>query len=231
MKRIVSLSIALGLLALAGTSNAQIAKWTFENLTISPANTNATSMFGVAAEVGTGTASSVHATSATFSTPVGNGSAKSASANGFSIGDYWQFQTSTLGSSGIQLTWDQTSSNTGPGKNTLQYSTDGTTFTQFGSEYTILANATPNPTWSSGTPQPIFTFTVDLSSVPALNNAAAVYFRLVDSQTTSANGGIVAATGTDRVDNFTVAVVPEPTGLFLLGGLGILGLCFKNRRK
>ena len=226
MKKTIHLSagLALTVLAASGTAKAQtIARWTFE--TSQPATAGP-----FAPETGTGLALGSHAGAATYSSPAGNGSAHSFSANTWAVGDYFQFQASTIGYSGIKLSWDQTSSNTGPGKETLQYSTDGTTFTQVGSELTILANATPNPVWNATTASPIYNFSFDLSSISVLNNSPAVYFRLVDSSTTSANGTTVAVTGTDRVDNFIIAV-PEPTGLFLLGGVGLLGLCFKNRRK
>ncbi len=56
---------------------------------------------------------------------------------------------STLGESSITLSWDQTSSNTGPKDFVLQYSTDGTTFNNV-LDYSVLANATPNTPWTSG---------------------------------------------------------------------------------
>ena len=133
--------------------------------------------------------------------------------------------------SGIRLEWDQTSSNTGPRDNRLDYSTDGVNFTTFGPGYTILANASPNPTWNSTTFNAIYHYSQDLSPVTALNNASTVYFRLIDTSTTSANGGTVGTGGTDRVDNFTIEVVPEPQTLALLSGFGILALNFIRRRK
>ena len=225
MKKTICLS-GLALLALAGSAQAQtIAQWTFE--TSIPATAGPFSP-----EVGSGSALGFHAGASVYSSPAGNGSAHSFSSTLWAVGDYYQFQSSTIGFSGIKLTWDQTSSSTGPGKMALQYSTDGSTFTQFGSDLTILQNGgAPYPAWNGTTGTNAYSFSVDLSSITALNNAPAVYFRLMDSSTTSASGGTVSAGGTDRVDNFTIAV-PEPTtGLFLLGGLGILGLCFKNRRK
>jgi hypothetical protein len=88
--------------------------------------------------------------------------------------------------------------------------------------YMVLVNGAPNIAWSSGTYQSAFTFNFDLSSVTAIDNAASVTFRLVDMSTVSASGGAVGTGGTDRVDNFTVYVVPEPTGLVAVGGLLLL---------
>ena len=224
-----SLPCFCALLVAGGSVQAQIAGWTFNSLSLSVSDTNSTSLFNVPADVGSGTASSTHATSTVFSTPSGNGSAESISATKWTVGDYWQFQTSTLGDSGIQVSWDQTSSSTGPGKGLLLYSTDGSIFTPVGSDYTILENGTPHTTWGGITRSAFYTFTYDLSSITALNNAPFVYFRLVDDSTISAGGGTVGTAGTDRVDNFTVAVVPEPT-CAVLGGLGLLCWSLLRRR-
>src|SRR5581483_11130067 len=208
MKKLASGAL-LAAFAFVAPSHAQtIAQWTFE--TSVPATAGPFSP-----EVGSGSATGSHAGAATFSSPAGNGSSHSFSANTWATGDYYQFQVSTVGFSNIGISYDQTSSNTGPKFWDLQYSTDGVSFTTFVSQYTVLANAAPNNTWSAGTPHPEFGFSDDLSSVAALNNAANVYFRITeDSGTTSANGGTLAPAGTDRVDNFTVYVAPEPRTLF-----------------
>jgi len=217
-KLVVSLC---GLLATTALSQAQIAQWTFES---SPPSSSGP----ITPEIGTGSATRVHVGAATFSSPAGNGSAHSFSANTWAVGDYWQFQTSTIGYSGIQVSYDQTSSNTGPGQGYFQYSTDGTTFFTVGSTYTILPNASPN-SWNVNTASSLFNFTFDLSSITALDNASTVYFRIVDASTTSANGGTVAAGGTDRIDNFTVTSVPEPQSLYLLGAFGLLAWNLRRR--
>jgi hypothetical protein len=64
-----------------------------------------------------------------------------------------------------------------------------------------------------------------------VDNQASVWFELIDTSTTSANGGTVGTGGTDRVDNFDVYVVPEPTSLSLLGGFGLLAWTLIRRRK
>ncbi len=206
-----------------------LAQWTFELNPPADLN-NSTTISSILADVGTGTASGLHADSATdWTTPVGNGSANSLNANTWAVGDYFQFSLSTLGHFGIGVTFDQTSSGTGPRDFSLDYSTDGVAFTSAGN-YTVLANgASPLSSWSSGTYQSGYTFTFDLSSIAALDNATTVYFRLFNTSTVSANGGTVAAGGTSRVDNFTVSVVPEPSAFALIGGFGILAL-IKRRR-
>ena len=111
----------------------------------------------------------------------------------------------------LRLAFDfyQSSSGTGPGQFQFSYSTNGTTFTNFGSPYTVLETDSPQPAWASGgTPSQLCTisFSVDLTTVTAINNQANVYFRLTDNSTTSASGGTVATAGTDRLDNVTVTI-------------------------
>jgi hypothetical protein len=214
---------------LLGTSAARaavIADWTFE--------TSAPTTSGpISPEVGSGAASGSHAGSTVFSTPAGNvppggsTSLHSYSSTDWAIGDYWQFSTSAAGFTDISLTYDQTSSNTGPGNFQVEYSTDGNNFTDMGSETTVIANAGAN-TWNTTTMVSAATSTVDFSSITALDGASTIYFRLVDASTTSANGSTVASGGTDRVDNIIIAgtatATPEPASLALiaLGGLGLL---------
>jgi PEP-CTERM motif len=210
-----ALLCACSLLIGVSTRGQTIAQWTFESNT-------ATNSGPIAADIGLGSASGSHAGAAVYSSPAGNGSPHSYSVNTWAVNDYWQFSSSTIGYSGIELEWDQTSSGTGPRDFILSYSTDGTSFSQFGSQYSVLANASPNPTWNASTSSSLYHFAVDLSSIAGLNNQGSVYFRLVDNSTTSANGGTVATAGTDRLDNFTIEVVPEPTS----AALGLLGVGF-----
>ena len=214
------------------TAGADIlSQWTFEVNT--PADlTDSATISGILADAGAGTASALHASALSdWTTPAGNGSANSLSANTWGVGDYFQFSLSSAGYTGVGISFDQVSSGTGPRDFYLAYSTDGSSFTQFGSSYVVLANAAPN-SWSSGTPIATTSYSFDLSSITALNNSPTVYFRLVDASTTAANGTTVAVGGTGRVDNFavTATAVPEPGAVALVGGFGLLMLYFKRRR-
>jgi len=174
----------------------------------------------------------LHASAATdWTTPSGNGSTDSFSSNTWGVGDYYQFQSGSIGATGLSLSFDQISSNTGPGSFQLAYSTDGSTFTNSGAAYTVIANASPN-VWNSTTPITTSSFSFDLSGITALNNQPNIYFRLIDASTVSANGGTVAVAGTSRVDNFVISAVtvPEPGALAaLLGGVAFLGVIRRRR--
>ena len=165
-----TLLFALAAVALASVSNAQvIASWDFEPDPLPVNLTNAT--FGpLAASVGTGTLDGVHVSAATvWSSPTGNGSSNSLSANNWLVGDYVQLTLSTLGSTGINVAWDQTRSSTGPATFTLQYSTDGTAFSDVAAftGYSVLTNS-----WSPATPSLLSSFSADLSSVTALDKSS-----------------------------------------------------------
>ena len=213
------------------TAQAQtIADWTFE--TSVPAGTPGAGVAfpGISPEVGSGTASGLHVGNSVYSTPVGNGSTHSFSSTLWAVGDYYQFAVSTTGYNNIAISFDQASSGTGPGSFQLEYSTDGTTYANIGTAYTVLDNGlAPNASWNSPIANPVYSYSENLSAITALNNAANVYFRLVDASTTSSSGGTVGTGGTDRVDNFDVSVVPEPTTIALasLGGLA----CLAARRR
>ena len=227
MKKLVAL-LSLALLVPFTSPPLQaatiIADWTFET-------SKPTTAGPYSPEVGSGSATGSHASgSVVYSAPSGNGSTNSFNSTRWAVGDYYQFQVSTIGFSGIAVSWDQVSSGTGPRDFNLQYSTDGTSFTSFAS-YSVLVNVAPN-FWATNSTVFTTSFADDLSSITALNNDSSVFFRLVDASTTSASGATVTTVGTDRVDNFTVTAVPEPAtvGICLLGGLGISGLRAWRRR-
>jgi hypothetical protein len=206
-----------------GTSAAHadfIARWTFE--TSQPAGPGPFSP-----EVGSGAASAFLANpNARFPSAVGDGSAHSFTANDWTMGDYFQFTISTLGERSITVSWDQTASPVGPQSFAFQYSTDGTNFATFNS-YTPS-----NSTWNSKTHVgPTLTF--DLSAVTTLDNAPAVYLRLLNTSPSSSPNGPVLPAGFTSVDNFTItaSAVPAPSGLLLAGlGAGAVALHACRRR-
>jgi hypothetical protein len=236
--RVILASVVAFTLVAASVKAQTIAQWNFEtavstnaiNSNLIPgANVNGPA---VPSDVGSGTAVAHHTTAATYSTPAGDidaalapsisSSIHSWSANGWSVGDYYQFQVSTVGFTGINVGWDQAGSGTGPSSFQLQYSTDGTTFTAFGGPSAVASS-----TWTTSTSGASQN---SVSGVP-VDNQATAYFRLVDLSTVAINGGAVGIGGTDRVDNFTVfTVVPEPSTVALVGA-GLIGMLAMRRRR
>jgi PEP-CTERM motif len=214
---------ALLTLSMVSTSSAaMLATWTFE--TSIPATAGP-----LAAESGAGSALGVHASGATvYSSPAGNGSAHSFSSNTWAVNDYYQFSATTgAGNNNYTITWDEVASNTGPKDFALSYSTDGISYAPVIS-YVVLANAAPN-SWSAGTPVAGTSYSASISSVPT---SPTIFFRMVNSSTVSANGGTVAAGGTNRVDNVVIngtTVVPEPATL-ALAGIALVGVVAIRRR-
>src|ERR1017187_8329628 len=108
-----------------------LADWTFQTAAstnniigagMSPSGTQS----GISADIGSGTASASHATAlSAWSIPAGNGSINSWSVNNWTVGDFFQFSVSTVGFQGVNLSFDQASSNTGPRDYGLFYSVNG----------------------------------------------------------------------------------------------------------
>ena len=220
---------ASAVLALALPAQAfTLAQWTFENAI--PDLTNSITSPSVSATSGTGTALGVHASGATdWTTPVGNGSANSFSSNTWAVNDYYEFSFSTVAYKSLMLSFDQTSSGTGPRDFTLAYSTNGASFTNF-ANYQVLQNSAP--TWTGATYAPAYNLTLNLSGVTALDNQTSVFVRLFNASSVSTSGGTVGTGGTNRIDNFTVTVtaVPEPgTYALLLAGLAVIGFVARRR--
>jgi hypothetical protein len=212
------IAAAIGMVACCGpASAATLATWTFE--TSLPATAGPFSP-----EVGAGSGLGFHASPNTiYSNPVGNGSAESFSSNTWAIGDYYQFSTATAGNSSFTITWDQISSGTGPKDFTIQYSTNGTTFTDI-NPYTVIVN-TGATTWGSAVPIAGSSYTASVNSI----SASTIYFRMINTTTVSANNGTVAAAGTNRIDNVSISGVPEPTTLGL-AACGLIGVVVARRR-
>jgi hypothetical protein len=194
-----------------------IATWTFE--ISQPSGTDQTTnppAGGYAPEIGVGSAMGVHASAAAdWSNPSGNGSAESWNSNNWASGDYYQFQASTLGKSGIVFSWDQTRSSSGPATFHVQYGTDGSNFTNMFT-YAVPITSSSGAVWTSQV--------ADLSSVSALDNQANVFFRVtafVDPTSTN---------GQSRIDNVSVTFIPEPvTAALLLVAMLAVGVHRRSR--
>lgn len=211
MRRIYPFILAVA--ATCGTIDADvITQWTFE--TSAPSLSNSATISGIAAEVGTGTASGEHASAATdWSNPAGNGSAESFSSNNWSIGDSYLFQTATTGFSDITFSFDHMRSATGPGSVGVFFSTDGVIFTALTLSESVGSSY---GTFSSPT-------------IPGIDDLGLVFFSIQSAAVPSSTAGTL------RVDNVTVSgniatPVPEPStfvGVGLLAGLGF----WARRRK
>ncbi|HUI08155.1 MAG TPA: PEP-CTERM sorting domain-containing protein [Verrucomicrobiae bacterium] len=225
MKNLIKFAcgLAVAVLFAANASATVIADWTFET-------SQPTGAGPISPETGSG--SGTASTHGVFTHPTGDGTAYSWSSNGWSVGDWWKFEVSTTGYTGITLDWDQTGSNTGPRDFQLAYSLNDSDWTDFGGILTVLPSASVGTRtfWTAGQYFSDYHFSVALDS--AVDNQSAVYFRLTDMSTTAANGtSTVGLSGTDRIDSFTVQGIPEPSTIMLVGfGLASCVLAIRRRR-
>jgi len=213
---------AVATLAVAGVSAADVvAGWSFANA-IPAGTTGSEYVYGAADQGANAAGSSVrgfHLTAATaWSSPAGNGSQYSFSSNNWQQGDYYEARLSTLGFSGVSISFDQARSSTGPAAFILFMSVDGGSNWTTLLSYTALQNGlAPNASWSSaGTRQAAYTIT---AAAAAADNQADVIFRMTCDLTPGSTGG------TNRIDNVFIegTVIPAPGALALLGLAGLAG--------
>jgi hypothetical protein len=120
-------------------------------------------------------------------------------------GAYIQFSLSTVGYTGVFVSFATQGTGTGFNSNQFQYTTDGVNFVDFDSPYTPLS------TYS------VMVF--DMGTITALNNNPNAAFRIIFN-------GASSASGNNRIDNLAVygkaaEAVPEPASFVLLSiGLG-----------
>ena len=138
------------------------------------------------------------------------GTGADAEGTGGSNGKYLQLQLNTTGSSGLNFSFATRRTNTGFTNGQLSYSLDGTNFTSVGT-YNISS---------------VFVAQAfDLSTISALNNRSAVYFRL------TLNGATVSS-GNNRIDNLKVTALTAPAPSSLLAALaGVPGVGLMIRRR
>ena len=152
-----------------------------------------------------------------YSTPAGNGSTYSFSSNYWQIGDYYQVSVSTIGYSGVSISWDQTRSGTGPATFDAVMSVDGgLNWTTILAGYSVIQAGTSGTlSWNAtGAVQAAFKLSAVAGS--AADEQANVLFRLRSTVTS-------ASAGTNRIDNFIVSAVPAPGAIALLGLAGLIG--------
>ncbi len=210
---------AAAVIAGAASASAQVtlAGWTFETSIPATAGPHVAEGGVFAA---TSNALGFHTDPGTvYSNPAGNGSPESFSSNFWSIGDYYQFSTSTIGYDSISLRFDQARSSTGPTTFDVLWSIDGIIFSTLMDDYTVLSNTTPPGVWNATTGFP--EYSLGPLGLPAgANDQAQIIFRLVNQV---APGGTA---GTNRVDNIVVSgtLIPTPGAAALIGLAGLIAM-------
>jgi hypothetical protein len=225
-------TLLLGAAAFASANT--LAGWTFENCGYPDYQAPNTWLSPVSAVAGSGLATAWHSTGSVFDSYPGNGSSGSLTfTNGWSKGDFYQLSASTLGYKDISISFDQTGTSQAPSRWLLEYSIDGSSYTAVGTDYSL-----GSASWNESTRNSASTFSFDLSSFTDLNNAATVYFRIVDDSTTAIGGYSTAIWMYQgvKLDNVVVSAatpiqpVPEPA-LPSLAVLGCIGIVIANWRQ
>ena len=238
--------VLLGLLFPFSVVNGQttIASWTYDAVqgTINNPTPN----------IGTGTSSVVN-----LGTPTTSSGAPSAGCGGSTSSNLgWQnpnfnpgssnevngvqYNAGTTGYTNIIFSWDQRFSKTSPNTVRLQYTTDGTTWTNFimtGTNTTICAGTiNANGCFETNTGDSFRRIRVDLSSITAANINANFGIRLLASQYQSTGQyrqsttptTVATTTGTWRFDNVNFLGTPITSGAVLSGSATICPFASTN---
>ncbi|MBX3111541.1 MAG: PEP-CTERM sorting domain-containing protein [Fimbriimonadaceae bacterium] len=226
--------VTLALVVVAAASQATvITQWNFNSLSADGDTTTGTTD----PSIGSGTASLVGGTTSTFAS--GNGSSDPAATDDSSwnsatypeqqVGSGTagvQFLVSTAGMKDITVSFDQRHSSTASAWTMLQYTTDGSTWTNSDS-YQVADTSFHNGN------------TVDLTGVTAANDNPNFGVRIVSifvpgtsEYAPTSSTATYSINGTIRYDMVTVSgteSVPEPASMAVLG-LGALALARRKRK-
>jgi hypothetical protein len=143
--------------------------------------------------------------------------------------DFLSFSATVIGDNPASFTsisaFNYRRSSTGPSSGQLQYSLNGTTFTNIGTTINYNNNTTSGASLSS----------TDLSMISDLQNVASgttVTFRLANFGSTSVAGTwYIYDVGNNALSpDFSIATVPEPTAIIGLATLGLSLLRFNRGR-
>lgn len=231
MNKSFTLLILLFTLVSKGFSQTTFTQWTYEPLNGTAANPTP--------NIGTGTSSLVGAmvgnggTATGMSSTVGNGCGTQNGVTAWAINTAppgstnessgAQFNTSTVGYTGINVSWDQRFSNTSTNTVRLQYTTDGSTWTNFtmtASNTTLCAGTiNVNGCFENNAGDVYRRVVVNLSSITAANNNSnfgvrmlAAHYQNTGQFRQSGTPASVATVGTWRFDNVTFSgTPPNPT--------------------
>ncbi|MCQ8119862.1 PEP-CTERM sorting domain-containing protein [Methylomonas rosea] len=234
-KKMMMVAVLVALSVSAGAEAAVITQWNFNS---NPADA-ATGTGSTSPSIGSGAASLLGTTATFASGDASGGSSDPATGDdsGWNTSGYaaqgagnktrgTQYLVSTVGFDNIQISYDLRHSNTSSKYEQVQYTTDGSSWTDF----SLFSGATGD-TWFNGR-------SVDLSSIAGVANNANFGFRVLaafapatSAYAASSPTGTYGTAGTWRFDMVTVsgtavAAVPVPGAVWLFGSalLGFLGV-------
>lgn len=177
---------------MARAAPVSLAEWTFPN------NPDNNVVDTATPENSTEILTVVGTNAATFTSDGASTSAAQATGWQEGVGSkFWHAKVNTVGYKDVFVSVKLRSSNTGPKDFLLQYrlSPDEAWLDIIGGAFSVGNNFT--------------TGILDLVPLPEnTNNAEAVYLRLIMNSSTSVNGGTVAGTGTNRIDDFIITASP-----------------------
>jgi len=232
------LALALAAAFAAPAQAVIVAQWNFNS---NPADGN-TSTGTIAPAIGSGTASLVGGTTATFASGAASGGSSDPATtdnSGWQTTTYAtqgnankqrgvQFAVDISGWMNVVIGYDLRHSNTSSRYEQVQYSIDGSNFIDI-----ALFDGNLGDTWFNGR-------TVDLSGISGVNNNPKFAFRVVAAFAPGSNAYLPSKSdstygpaGTWRFDMVTVqaAPIPEPeTYALMLAGLGLVGFMARRRK-